>query len=227
VSDEKSSEQRLESKAWDYENGFYWFSHPTRLAKALAHYELYKKVLEIPGEIVEFGVFKGTSLIRWATFRHILENDFARTIIGFDVFGKFPTSEKNTSADSKFIEEWSAHAGDGIDMAQIQQLLKEKNFSNIELIKGDIFQTLDPYLDAHPSLKISLLHLDLDVFAPTEYVINRLYTHMSAGALIILDDYGVVEGATLAVDEFVKRNKLRIQKNYFYKVPSFIEIPNN
>lgn len=28
-------------KVWDYENGFYWFSDPTRLNKMLAHYELY------------------------------------------------------------------------------------------------------------------------------------------------------------------------------------------
>lgn len=75
---------------WDYENGFYLTAENKRFSKFIAHYELYKMIKDIPGEIVEFGVFKGASLIRWATFRELLETSFSRKIIGFDVFGKFP-----------------------------------------------------------------------------------------------------------------------------------------
>ena len=32
------------------------------------------------------GVSKGASLVRFATFRDALENDFARKIVGFDAF---------------------------------------------------------------------------------------------------------------------------------------------
>ena len=44
-------------KAWDYENGFFLTSHPTRIGKLLAHYELYKRIVELPGQVVECGVF--------------------------------------------------------------------------------------------------------------------------------------------------------------------------
>lgn len=76
--------------AYEYENGFILTSAICRMGNFLSHYELYKKILDVPGEIVELGVFKGSSFIQFGTFRELLENENARKIIGFDVFGKFP-----------------------------------------------------------------------------------------------------------------------------------------
>lgn len=80
-------------KKWEYENGFYMTSSPQRIAKLLAHWELYKKASEVPGEIVECGVFKGVSLVRFATFRRIESLHFGKKIIGFDTFGDFPETD--------------------------------------------------------------------------------------------------------------------------------------
>lgn len=63
-----------EEKNFEYENGFYLTSPPSRLGNIMAHYELYKKILTLPGDVVELGVFKGGSLIQFATFRELLEN---------------------------------------------------------------------------------------------------------------------------------------------------------
>ena len=48
-----------EEKCFDYENGFYLTGQPYRMGNILAHYELYKKILDIPGDVIELGVFKG------------------------------------------------------------------------------------------------------------------------------------------------------------------------
>jgi hypothetical protein len=37
---------------WDYENGFYLTSHPTRLAKMIAHHELYRSINNLPGHVI-------------------------------------------------------------------------------------------------------------------------------------------------------------------------------
>ena len=47
---------------------------------AIAHWEIYKKTINVPGDIVEVGVFKGLSLLRWATFRDISEIHFLRVL---------------------------------------------------------------------------------------------------------------------------------------------------
>ena len=77
------------AQKWDYENGFYLTSNSTRIAKILAHYELYKSIINLPGQIVECGVFKGISLIRYAAFREVLENPYSRKIIGKGVSNAF------------------------------------------------------------------------------------------------------------------------------------------
>ena len=57
---------------WQYENLFYLTSDK-RILKLLDHYEIYKKILKVKGDIVECGVFKGASLIRFLTFRDLIE----------------------------------------------------------------------------------------------------------------------------------------------------------
>lgn len=44
-------------KSFDYENGFYLTCDITRISKIIAHYELFKMVLDVPGAIVERGGF--------------------------------------------------------------------------------------------------------------------------------------------------------------------------
>ena len=68
-----------EKNKWDYENGFYWHSPQSRIGKLISHYELYKSIINLPGDILEFGVYKASSLVRFATFRNMLENDFSTT----------------------------------------------------------------------------------------------------------------------------------------------------
>ena len=84
------------AKAFEYENNFFLSSSPSRLGKLLAHFEFFQMVVEKPGDIIEFGVLKGCSLVRWATFRDLFSVPHSRKIIGFDssrdscpVFGHF------------------------------------------------------------------------------------------------------------------------------------------
>ena len=89
---------------WNSENIYHLKTDVTRIASLISHYEIYKKIISVPGDIVECGVFKGISLTRFLTFREILENNHSRKIYGFDVFGKFPKSK--IKADRSFIHEW-------------------------------------------------------------------------------------------------------------------------
>lgn len=208
--------------SWDYENGYHWFSHPSRMGKLLAHYELYKSIVSIPGHVFELGVYKGASLIRFATFRATLESEFSRKIVGFDAFGKFPTARVEGSDDIRFIENFEGEGGGGLTRKELSVILDEKGFQNIELVEGNIFETLCVYLNNNPATRISLLHLDMDVKEPTLYALNEIYDRVVRGGLIVIDDYNAVNGATDAVDEFIKDKKLQLEKMSFYNVPAFI-----
>jgi hypothetical protein len=210
---------------WDYENGFYWFSPKSRINKLLAHYELYKSIKDIPGHIFEFGVYKAASLVRFATFRDALENDFSRKIVGFDAFGAFPTNQLKIKDDLNFIEKFEADGGHGLNEEEAKNILLSKDFKNFSLVKGNVFDTLPTYLENNPETRIALLHLDMDVKEPTDFVFDLLYERVVPGGLIVFDDYNAVAGETISVDEFAKKYHLKLEKLSFYNVPTFIRKP--
>jgi len=214
----KSSAQDI---LWESENIFYHRSNISRIGKLLYQYEIYKKITDLPGDILEFGVFKGASLIRFLTYRSILENNFSRKIIGFDTFSKFPMQKEKR--DIKIIKEFTLDAGNPISKDELNSILIKKRFENFELIEGKVEDTLKKFINNNRNTKISLLHLDMDVYKPTKYVLDILEKRIVKNGIILIDDYGTMEGATKALDEFLKkRNDLKIKKLSFYKVPSFI-----
>jgi hypothetical protein len=210
---------------WEYENGFYWFSSKIRVNKMLAHYELYKMILDLPGHIFELGVYKGASLVRLATFRDALENDFSRKIVGFDAFGGFPTKKLELKEDFHFVKKFEDLGGDGLKKDEISSILKSKGFENFELVEGNVFDTLPVYLEKNPETRISFLHLDMDVKEPTDFALEKLYERVVPGGLIVFDDYNSVAGETISVDNFLKQKNLKIEKLPFYHVPSFVRKP--
>lgn len=209
------------SKKWDYENGFYLTCETSRIGKILNSLEIYKKIVDIPGDILEFGVYKGTSIVRLLSFRNLLENDFSRKIIGFDIFGKFP-EKLSLSSDKQFVERFEKAGGQGISKTELELHLDKKGFKNYCLIEGDIIETVPEFLATNPALKISLLHIDVDVYEPTKVILENLWDKIVKGGILMLDDYGTVEGETKAVDEFFDGQCNKIYKPPFNYIPSYI-----
>lgn len=212
--------------SWKYENLFYLTSDKKRILKLLDHYEVYKKILKVRGDIVECGVFKGASLIRFLTFRDLIEKKNKRKVIGFDAFGKFPhpkKEHKNNKVDKIFAKRHDDNIGLGININLLKSYLKKKKITNYHLVKGDVLKTLPFFLKKNKNLKISLLHLDLDVYAPTKFVLENLYKNISKNGIILLDDYTHIQGATLAVDEFINKYNLKVKRVSKFGRPYFIQ----
>lgn len=213
-----------ETKPFDYENGFYLTSKPARIGNILAHYELYKMIKDLPRNLVELGVFKGGSLIQFATFRELLENEGSRKIIGFDIFGKFPEAT-TVESDKKFIEKF-AKLETKEEFLTREELLKSfenKGIGNIELIQGDIRETVPLYVKNHPELRISLLHIDTDVYEPAKVGLEELYDRVVKGGVIVFDDFATVEGETIAIEEFLGDKDYIIKKmSLSHTKPSYI-----
>jgi hypothetical protein len=178
--------------------------------------------MDIPGAIVECGIFKGPSFARFAMFRNLLESGDSRDMIGFDIFGKFPST---TFEDDKAkLNQFIATAGDeSISEEQLISVLAAKKCdSRISLVKGDILKTVPDYVDQHPELKISLLHLDVDIYEPSKCVLEHLFPRMARGGILILDDYGIFPGATKAVDDYFSDRSESVSKLPYSYAPCFI-----
>ena len=205
---------------WNIENLFYLQSGLSRIFKILFHYEIFKITEKVKGDILECGVFKGNSLVRFMTFRDLLKIK-NKKIYGFDVFGNFPRQQ--IEEDNIFAKNHDKQIGTGYTVSFLKKSLKKKGLKNFKLIKGDILKSLPKFLKNKKKLKISFLHLDLDVYEPTKFVLNQLFKMVSKNGVILIDDYGQVPGATRATNEFLKKNKrLKIKNLKFNNRLKFI-----
>ncbi len=209
-------------KAFDYENDFYLSSQPGRLTKPLIHYELYKQTMNVPGAFAEFGLFKATSFIRFLTYRLLLETTYSRKFFGFDVFGTFPEAE--LKGDKALLERYLQSAGNqSITKEQLMEVLSQKGLhENVELIEGDILNTVPEFVDRNPGVRFSLIHLDVDLYKPSVVVLEKLYPLLSKNGILILDDYAIWEGETKAIDEYFKDTQVTIRRFPFAEAPSYI-----
>lgn len=205
---------------WNIENNFYLKSDPARLKKVICQFEIFKQTTNVSGDIVECGVFKGSSLIRFLTFRDLLRQQ-KKKVVGFDPFGKFP--KQKIKEDNKFGISHNKSSGLGINKNILNKYLRRKKFKNFRLIKGDIKKTLPVFLKKEKKMKISFLHLDMDVFEPTKFALDFFYNKISKNGIILIDDYNQVNGATKATKLFLKsKRNLRLEKLNFDDRLNFI-----
>lgn len=68
--------------------------------------------------------------------------------------------------------------------------------TNVELIGGDITETLGKVLNGRPELKFSLLHIDVDIYEPTRAILDQCFDRTCRGGVIVFDDYGKVLGVS-------------------------------
>lgn len=210
------------SRAYEYENEFYLSCDKQRIGKLIAHYELFKMSRNVAGEIVECGVFKGASLVRFAMFRKLFESAFEKKIIGFDSFAEFP--QTNFEEDKKLRDHIVKEAGEqSISTDQLMEVLKNKGCENsVELIAGDITVTIPEYIKNNPDIRISLLNLDTDIYEPSVTILENFYPKLEKGGILILDDYNVFPGETKAVDDYFKEMDIEIKSFPFSNTPCYL-----
>lgn len=213
------------NEQFKYENGFYLTAATQRIAKFSAHLELFKRALKVDGDIVECGVFKGASLSRFVKFRSVFEGSCARKIIAFDIFGDFPeqpTHDLDTAKRLEFIKEAGSES---IEMEDLKAIFERLGlYKNIQLIKGNILETVPKYKIKNESSKIAMLHIDVDLYEPTKVCLDMLYPLVVNNGIVILDDYNKFPGATKAIDDFFKGRDIRIKQLPYSDRVSYVEV---
>ena len=91
--------------------------------------------------------------------------------------------------DQAFVERFANHAGDGISQAELEAVCRYKNIVKLRTHSGRCPQNHARILEEHPELKIALLHIDVDVYAPSKAVLDHLYDRIVPGGLLVLDDW--------------------------------------
>lgn len=183
------------------------------LKRFLAHVELFKLTLEVPGDIAELGVFRGLGLMTWA---NLLEayciGDRTKTVYGFDNWKGFtgfsPEDGAQLQAAHKVAggfspERYRDELEDAIGIFDKDRFVPWK--ARIKLIDGQIESSVPQFVHDNPGVRFSLLHFDCDLYAPTRKALDSLWPCVTRGGMLLFDEYAIADwpGESRAVDEFL------------------------
>mgnify|MGYP003123438180 CR=1 FL=1 len=177
------------------------------------------------GAYVECGTFEGNTLLPVASYCQ--QFYINKEIYGMDSFEGFPISEhhindlperfndlyQNNLISLDHLEKAKARTQnfksldhlEGEYFEQINNIFKNtEQFSNVTLVKG-IFSDTTPNFNK----KISLLHLDCDLYKSYLTCLNNLYKNIVNNGVIVFDEYysHKYPGARIAIEEFFKDKK--------------------
>lgn len=194
---------------------------PTQeLRKFLVRNELFRKILNVHGSIVECGVLYGGGLMTWAQLSEIYEPiNHTRNVIGFDTFSGFVGLSDEDKTGKPAQGKPGGLAIDSyedlkqcIDLYDRTRLLK--HIQKVRLVKGDIKDTLPRYLEENPHLVISLLWLDFDIYEPTRVALQGFVDRIPKGGIIAFDElnHELWPGETVAVMKEIGIKNLRIER---------------
>lgn len=186
------------------------YARRIHLKRFLALYEFYRLIRNLPGDIIELGVYNGATLMAFANFVEILNmGDRQKQVFGFDTFTGFPSYEKESgkySANEDLLK-------DAISIFDSDRFIPYK--PRVRLIKGDICETLPQFLKDTPGLRLSLVHFDADLYKPTIVGLELLWPLLVKGGVFLFDEYGIRPwgGESQAVDEFFRDKSYIINRS--------------
>ena len=201
---------------------FQIYSRRVFLKRFLAHYHFFEMTVDLPGDIVELGVYRGASLMSFANFLEIRNmGDRAKQVIGFDNWAGFKEFDvKDGGEDPRVNKVIGGYDGgafkeileDAIAIYDKDRFIPYK--PRILLVDGDIEESVPQFLEGHPGLRISLLHIDCDLYRPTKTGLCCLWPRVVTGGVVIFDDYGIRpwEGESNATDEFFEDKNLILRR---------------
>ena len=219
-----------EQKRWDLYNDFSLWGHTDRFSKMLARYELFKHVMEMPGDIVEGGVLKGAGVLYWAKLIQIFNPMSRRKVIGFDTFDGYP-EDSSQSHDIETAKAFSAEQIAEKELVSVERIMGAAEAQGladrIELVKGDASQTIPEYVKSNPGFRIALLNLDFVLYDPTLAAMQELYPRVLPGGVVVLDEYAVAgKGESDAVDEVLAGQNVELMNFGWAKSPTAYFIKN-
>lgn len=168
--------------------------------------------LDIPGDFVECGVWKGGSSMLVALALMEL-NERSRKIYLYDTFKGMPkptdddyrVGDRSALAKNQWKKEWCFSP---LSEVKKNMALTRYPKSKLMFIKGKVEKTIP---NTTPS-QIALLRLDTDWYESTRHELIHLFPLVSKNGVLIIDDYGYWAGSKKAVDEYFTNKSIPINR---------------
>lgn len=154
-------------------------------------YSLSRQALALDGDFVECGVYKGGTALLLARIIEEGESKQKKTLHLFDTFEGMPEVNQEKDLHRK---------GDFCDTSLKSVRSRLSGFTNAVFHQGILPGTFREV----PDIRVSFVHIDVDIFDAILGCCDYLYSRMAPGGFMVFDDYGFEScpGAREAVDKW-------------------------
>jgi O-methyltransferase len=202
-------------------------------------------VNNVPGDFLEFGVFRGERLLQaYETVNFLLKriqskkDPYLRNVspqhleqmrfFGFDSFEGLPKTAEIDVTDGQ--EKWLGEGGFSASLAEVTSLMPRKAIDNgrIRLVKGWFDQALTPELKKTHEIKAaSIVHIDCDFYESTVPALEFVTDLLQNGSVLIFDDWWMYYGRSdrgeqRAFNEWKERHGIQTREFLAGTAMSFI-----
>lgn len=211
-------------EVYDSFNNYIFSTDRKLFGKVASKLEFCEKTKDVPGDILELGVFKGSGLMAWLKSLEAT-NVNHKNVIGFDLFDSdetiklVKTSDKNTMMELFKERNFDPKMYENV----LVEILWNARFTNFDLIKGDVIETIPKYLKDNPGFRASIVNFDLDLEEPTLACMEALWSRLVPGGYFILDEYALKEWTeSNAVDVFCQKYGVNVRSTKYFAPSAYI-----
>jgi hypothetical protein len=204
----------------------------TCLSRVLFLDELYRQIVNVPGNIIEFGVRWGQGLALYANLRALYEPyNVSRLVVGFDTFEGFPSvAPQDGTATNIDVGTYAVAPGYESYLEQLlthyESTAPRGGATRFRIIKGDASTTFPMYLTNHPETVVALAYFDFDIYEPTKVCLEGIIPYLTKGSIVAFDELNkdVCPGETVALREVLGLGRYRLRRSQHRGYPSYFVV---
>ena len=207
------------------------FLDSKNLSRILFLDEIYKKIVDTQGVVMEFGTRWGQNSAVFAALRSIYEPfNRHRKIVLFDTFEGFPDIS-SYDGDSDLMTVGQLSTGENYEkyLSAVMQAQEGTNPLNhikkFSICKGEAGEELEKYFTDHPETIVSLAYFDFDLDSPTKRCLELIKNRIVKGSLIGFDELNDQDspGETIALMETFGLQNITLKRyRYASRVSYFV-----
>jgi len=199
---------------YDVFNRFMFSDDIKLIGKMLYRFKFFELTKHLPGDIVEFGVFKGSGMATWIKFLDVFCPNSNKKVLGFDIFSP-SEGQSILDKDGEFDKDkmnvvYAKTNENDLLLETVNKKLSALSLNNRHiLVQGDIEVSLPKYLKENPGFRASLVYIDVDLERPTYAALKHIWDRLLPGGMILFDEYEYHKfSESNGVEKFLKERNL-------------------
>lgn len=208
------------------------FLRSASLSRFLALSEIYKRIIDLPGSILDLGTWRGQNLIICENLRAIYEpHNKQRRVIGFDTFTGYHSDKRESVNHTSFnqgtysTETEYSHFLESLLQTHVRINSLGHVPSGHRVIKGDVSKTVPQFLNEEKNLLVALAFFDLNLEQPTSEALMSIISRIPPGGLVVFfqlqRDFLPGEGLTYS-QQILGKRRHKLERSMVYPSISIV-----